>query len=523
MNKLKTIIYGTLISLTLSVTSCVGDLDVTPIDPSVTQEFNQDGVFAKIYATLALTGQEGPAGNGDVSGIDEGTSAFYRLLFTVNEYPTDEAICSWSGDVGVPEMNSISWGSSHPMLTGLYGRLYFDITLCNHFLEMTADQTDEKSIKQRAEARFIRALNYYYLMDIYGSVPFTEVVAVEPPQQIARADLFNYIESELEAIEADMFDVAEAPYGRADKAANWLLRSRLYLNAQVYTGTPQWNEAADYAEKVMNSGYTLAPVYSHLFMSDNDGSSTVNQAKQEIILPIFQDGVQTVSYGGSLFLVGATHVEGMSNWGTTEGWGGVRARKALVEKFFPNSDPPMDADETGMTAAAGDDRALFFAGGDRTLEITDVYTFKEGFSVAKFSNLRVDGGQTTHAKWTDLDIPFMRVGEAYLIYAEATLRAGGSSSVALTTINNLRARSNATALDAISLDEILNERARELYFEGHRRTDLIRYGYFTSNSYIWDWKGGAAAGTAVSSIYNLCPIPSTDLNANPNLVQNPGY
>lgn len=502
--------------------SCLGDLDVEPIDPSVTQEFKQDEVFVKIYATLGLTGQEGPAGNGDVSGIDEGFSAFYRLIFTANEYPSDEVICSWS-DTGIPDFYSISWGSSNSTIQGLYGRLYFDITLCNHFLEQTEGMGDEKTIRQRAEVRFMRALNYYYLLDFFGSVAFTETVSTTNPEQISRADLYKYVESELLACESEMFEPRQAPYGRADKAANWLLMARLYLNAQVYTGTAQWANAATYAKKVIDSGYTLSPQYSHLFMADNDGSGTVNKAIQEIILPISQDGIYTKSYGGSLYLIGATHTEGMTYWGTTEGWGGVRARKALVDKFFPSGNAPLSANETQMAAAAVDDRALFFAGGDRTLEITNVNTFKEGFSIAKWSNVRADGKTTSHALWTDTDIPFLRLGEAYLIYAEALLRSGGSSSDALGAINTLRTRANAVALATVDLNGVLDERARELYCEGHRRTDLIRYGYFTTASYTWDWKGGVAQGTSVSSFYNLYPIPSSDLNANSNLTQNPGY
>ncbi|MCD8078957.1 MAG: RagB/SusD family nutrient uptake outer membrane protein [Bacteroides sp.] len=518
---IKSIFPIALLAITLQVTSCVGDLDVKPIDPNIVQDFDQDGVFAKIYATMALTGQEGPAGKGDVDGIDEGTSAFYRLIFTVNQYPSDETICSWTDD-GVAEMNFIRWSASHGMLEGLYGRLNFDVTLCNHFLEMTDGATDEKTVRQRAEARFIRAMNFFYLMDIFGNVPFTEVVTSDLPDQIKRADLYKFIENELLDIEDDMYAPMQAPYGRADKVACWLLLSRLYLNAEVYTGTAQWSAAATYAKAVMDSSYDLAPVYSHLFMSDNDGSGSVNKARQEIILPIRYHGINTTSYGGAQFLIAATHRDDMNPWGVTEQWAGVRSREALINKFFPNGNIPMDVDENGMVAAASDDRALFFSIG-RELPIENPNEFLNGLSVAKFTNLRADGGAVSSSVWVDLDIPFMRVGEAYLTYAEALLRSGGSSETALNVINELRARSNAAPLATISLDIILDERSRELYFETHRRTDLIRYGYFTGTQYLWDWKGGSATGTSVSSIYNLCPIPAADLKANEKLVQNPGY
>lgn len=517
---LKSLIPAASLVLAVGMTSCINELDISPINPQVNVEFSQNEVFAKLYATLGLTGQEGPAGSGDVAGIDEGTSAFYRLLVTVNEYPTDEVHCCWN-DPGIPELNNIKWGASHDQLEGLYGRLNFDVTLCNHFLEKTEGLTDEVSVKQRAEARFIRALNYYYLMDLYGNVPFSEKVSTELPHQISRADLFTYIENELKTIENDMYAPKEAPYGRADKSACWFLLSRIYLNAGVYTGTPHWKDAAVYAKKVIEeSGRVLCNNYAHLFMADND--ENVN-AMNEIILPIRQDGVMTRSYGGSLYVIASTHTKGMTSWGTSEGWGGVRARKALVEKFFADGNVPMDGDETDMVKTAKDDRALFFAGGDRTLEISNINDFKNGLSIAKWSNVRSDKKTSKDPQWTDTDVPFFRLAEAYLTYAEASLRDNQPEKVALDAVNELRKRANATKLAAISLDMILDEKAREFYFEGQRRTDLVRYGYFTTNKYMWDWKGGVATGTSVNSIYNVFPLPASDVNANHNLDQNTGY
>ena len=525
----KAIIPATALALSMNLTSCIGDLDTTPIDPNVSTEFQQDAVFAKIYATMGLTGQQGPAGNGDVADIDEGTSGFYRLIWNFNELATDEAICSW-GDPGIPELNFARWSSGHDQLAGLYGRFYFDVTLCNHFLEKTSGATDEKSVKQRAEARFMRALNYYYLLDFFGNVPFTEVVASQSPKQIKRADLYLYVEKELKEIENDMYEPRQAPYGRADKVAVWLLLSRLYLNAEVYTGKAQWTEAATYAGKVMGSAYKLASNYKNLFMGDNDKNA---DAMQEIILPIRQDGVNTQSYAGASFLIASTHTKGMGSWGTSEGWGGNRGRMALAKKFFADGKLPEKSANTA--AEAGDDRAIFVTYGEflddkgntqvfeTSLPIKDWNTFKEGVAVAKFSNSYSDGGTPSNTIFVDMDIPFMRVAEAYLTFAEATLRAGGDKGAAMNAVNELRKRAHATELTDLTLNNVLDEKCREFYFEAQRRTDLIRYGYYTSGNYLWDWKGGSATGVGVSSIYNLLPIPASDMNANENLVQNPGY
>ncbi len=535
------LILASFFALSVSMTSCVDDLNVNPIDPSVTQTFNQDEVFTKIYASLALTGQEGPAGSGDVAGIDEGTSAFVRLIWNLNEMPTDEAICSW-GDPGIPELNFNKWSAGHDQIKGLYGRFYFNVTLCNHFLEQTKEIADAKTKLQRAEARFIRALNYYYLLDMFGNVPFTEVVSIDPPEQMKRKDLFLWVEKELIECEPDMYEPRQAPYYRVDKVANWLLLSRLYLNAEVYTQAPatatdaavvgitKWNEAALWAKKVIDSGYTLNPVYRQLFMADNAGTfdgSTVNTAPQEIIFPIAADGVKTKSWGASIFLIASTHTEGMDVWGTTEGWGGNRARSTLVKIFFPGSILVSNKKDltTGLTSSYRDHRALFYGDTDRTLSIPNVGKFKEGYSVIKYSNVRADGQPSNDNQFTDMDVPFMRVAEAYLTYAEAVLRGGAKIDgyEPLTAVNALRTRANATKYSTVVLSDLIKERAREFFFEGHRRMDLIRFGMFGGGTYKWEWKGGEQAGVDFSENYNLFPIPSSDLNANPNLVQNNGY
>ncbi|WP_321335342.1 RagB/SusD family nutrient uptake outer membrane protein [uncultured Bacteroides sp.] len=502
------------ISLCLSLGSCVNDLDVTPIDPNSVTAFNQEAVFTKIYASLSLTGQQGPAGNSDISGLDEGTYGFLRQMWNFQEMPTDEAVCAW-GDTGIPELNFITWNSSTAFISGFYQKLMIGVTLCNRFLELTTDETDDASLKQRAETRFIRALYYYYLMDLFGNPSFTTTVSTEAPQQIKRADLFAFLETELQECVTDMYDPQTAPYGRADKAAAWLLLSRLYLNAEVYTGTAHWSDAAEYSYKVITSGYTLCPDYEQLFMADNSGAndpygspSTVNKATDEIILPILTDGVDTKSYSNMQFIIASTHTADMPGWGSTAGWGGNRARPNLVDKFTTTNDA----------------RYLFFST-DRTKDISNTQTFKEGYSVTKFSNIRADGGAVHDVEYVDTDFPLLRAAEAYLTYAEAVVRGGTAQAMtALDAINEVRHRAGLVNLQSLtSADQVLDEKAREFYFEGQRRTDLIRFGYFTSSSYVWQWKGGVQAGNGVASTYNLYPIPSADLSANANLVQNPGY
>lgn len=512
---------------TLGVTSCVGDLDVTPIDPSTNMTPDAVGLFNKCYANLAMPGNGGANGDCDISRLDGGTTGFVRQLFNANELTTDESICCW-GDEGISAFNFNSWSANHPMLTGFYNRLYFGVSVCNHYLEVVSDYDPTMT----AEVRFLRALYYYHLMDCWGNVPFTLTVSSDAPQQLSRQDLYDWLEKELLEIEPNLSEPrvkmsTDEGYGRADKAAVWMLLARLYLNAEVYTGTAQWTKAAEYAKKVMDSGYSLFKngngtysAYRMLFMGNNGENGSACEA----ILPLLQDGVTTTSWGTSLFLIASTFMADMGSCGTTETWAGNRARQDLIQKFFPNGDAPNGTVDE-MLAAAHDDRALFW-GKDRTLSVETPTEFTSGFSVAKFTNVYSDGGTPHNSQFVDMDFYLMRVAEAYLTYAEATARANGGTvtTEGKAAIDAIRTRANAATRASYTLNDILDEWSREFYYEGRRRTDLIRYGYFGgNNSYTWQWKGGTLSGTTFSSNLNIFAIPSDDLNANSNLVQNPGY
>jgi hypothetical protein len=510
----------------LSLGSCVGDLDVSSINPTTPSDFDQAKVFTKIYAGFSLTGQTGPNGDQDISDIDEGTSDLLRQIWNSNELTTDEAHCAW-GDTGIPEYNHNAWSDSHSMLKGLYYRLYFSITLCNNFLTLTADESDATTKMERAEVRFIRALDYYYLMDMFGNVAFTTVVSKENPPQKSRAEVFAFVESELKDCVTDMAEPRANTYGRVDKAAAWLLLARLYLNAKVYTGTAHWADAASYAKQVMNSGYKLCTTakgnysaYQLLFMGDNN----TNGAQDEDIFPVLYDGVDTQSYGGMFFLIASTRTGDEGSNGSSEHWAGNRARKNLIDKFFPNDNAPASSTSDIITAAK-DSRALFYGTG-RTVSVEKEGTFSSGFSCVKFTGVHSDGSATHDSKFTDTDYPFMRVAEAYLTYAEALIRANNDecTAEAASAINAVRARANAKQASTYTLDEVLDEWSREFWFEGRRRIDLIRFGLYGGQStYKWEWMGGAYAGSQFSANYNIFPIPSSDLNANHNLVQNTGY
>jgi hypothetical protein len=527
--------------MAVGLSACVGDLDVQPIDPNVKQEFDQDAVFAKIYATLGLTGQQGADGDGDVDGIDEGTSSFYRMSWSLNEFPTDEMWWVWS-DAGVPDINSLSWNSSNDLVTGLYYRLYFNITLCNLFLEETDGLSDAKTTQQRTEVRFLRVINYHYLLDMYSTgIPFAQKVG-EIPMPITRPELFSWITHELTEIEPLLLaDGAKIVYYRVDQVAAWLLLARIYLNAEVYTGTPDWNNAALWAGKAMTSSYELAPVYKHLFMADNDKTGApLNLASREIVLPIAQDGIETQSWGGSLFLLAAPQMNGMNYTGSSAQWGCIRSKTNLVQQWFTlTAAASIDADENTMPAIAGDDRCLLVSevrdtAGTVTYEAalaggagTGDAAFIKGWGIAKFKNIYVSGTAPRNSEQPDMDIPYLRLAEAYLTYAEAVTRGGtATNGTALDAVNALRSRAHATLWTTadVTLDNLLSEWCREFYLEGRRRSDLVRFGKFAGVvNYNWEGKGGVVAGTNVDAKYNVYPIPYSDLTANPNLSKSEGY
>lgn len=524
MKKITTILLGFVILLV----SCSKKLDRLPKNDITSGEVYDTPTgymqaAAKVYGAYALTGNAGPAGNGDVKGIDEGTSDFLRLFWCAQELPTDEAVIAW-GDAGSQDFHNMNWSASNPFLTGLYYRSMYQITLANSFIKNAADgalnakgfaTADVTNIVNlRNEARFLRAYQYWALLDLFGNPPFVtenDVIGTGAlPKQIGKAALFNYIETELKDIANLLPDVHANEYGRADKAAAWALLARLYLNAEVYTGTQRNADAITYSKKVIDAGYNLISDYRNLMRADN------NVNKSEFILTINYDGIRTQNYGGTTFLTSAAVGGNMpaAQFGIGGGWGGTRTTKALVA-LFPDA------------SGNSDKRAQFWTSG-QSLEISDQSKFDQGYAITKYKNIKIANGTPgSSLTFPDIDFPIFRLAEQYLIYAEAVLKggSGGDAATALGYINSLRARAGATSISVgqLTTSFILDERGRELYWEGFRRTDLIRNKLFTTATYVWPWKGGTATGKAVEDWRNIYPIPSADRSANPGLEQNPNY
>jgi hypothetical protein len=723
-----------ILGLIISNSGCFSDLNTLPLDTSViTSEvvYNDPAsykkVLAKLYAGFAVSGQEGPAGKSDVLGLDEGFGQYLRGYWYHQELPTDEAIIGWN-DQTIQDFHKQTWSDGDNFIYGFYSRAFFQISACNEFIRQTTDEklnergndaTLKEQIKNyRAEVRFLRAISYWHALDLFRNVPFVtenDIVGKFLPKQTTAADLFKYIETELLAIENEIAAPRTNEYARADRAAVWMLLSKLYLNAEVYTGQKKYAEALTYSEKVINAGYTLEPKYQNLFLADNHTS-------KEIIFPIAFDGVNTRTWGGMTFIIRAGIGAKMDPEasGVSGGWAGTRTTKEFVNKFpsntsglvveanpgatasypkvyvpgshqtnpfdptdtknalssplknriyegyvyFPkdngefvfarnptlsgklgdtnkdgkleteganiiipkagmyyikvdlntgvntytiekqswavignataggwNTETPMTFDlskralKANIELTAGeikfrannawdinlgdkgadaildfggdnikidkpgtyeillfldkpdytyqlaltsfDRRGLFFKDG-QALEISKVDVFTDGIAINKFKNITSTGAKGKDVDFPDTDFPMFRLADAYLMASEALLRINGDKTKAANYYNAVRERAftgkaGNVAPAELTLDQILDERGRELYWEGHRRTDLVRFGQLTDGNYLWQWKGGVQAGKKTEKFRNVFPIPSKDLNANPTLKQNEGY
>ena len=570
LNKFKTIVPAAALLLSASLCSCMDDLNKGNIDPTVDPDPNITGLYSKCYAGLIMEGNDGTA---DFTIDDNGKSTLLRNIFNFNELPTDEAICWWS-DGGLTDISYNKFDAGNATLKYLYYRLMSNISYENHFLSLDAAKADKTKY---AEVRVIRAYSYLLMLDFFGDPTFIDKISAETPRQahsynskfeegktytraellqLGREFLFNWVESELLAAEPDLLEAkpetdTDPDYGRVDQGTCWLLLSRLYLNAGTYLNNdgqnnPYWNKALEYAEKVINSPYALFDdskmsndakangykPYDLLFMGDN-GS---NGASCEALLPLMQDGAITQGWGGSMFFVAALWDATMQTVTdkdaatTANTWSGMRVRPEFVEKFFTDPNVVVGKKTSELRAMNIDDRALLWGigtdDGKRTLSVVDNDKFIKGIATTKWNNNYSNNGTPHDNFCVDTDFFLFRVAEAYLNAAEAEMHINGESSAkAKKYIDALRNRAHAAVRASYTLNDVLDERARELYCEGLRRTDLIRFNQFGGSqaTYNWELKGGSTNGTTFAKTYNVYPLPSSEVLSNKNLTQIDGY
>jgi hypothetical protein len=519
--------------LFVSLQSCTDDLNVTPGDDDLflsedffaasTNSYKQ--ALAGVYGNLSLTSASG-SGNSNLQGIDAGTSQYGRCLWYLQNLTTDEVIWSYENDAGTRELQRNIWTADNPILIGMYSRTMLTVSFANEYLRQTTPEklssrgvTDEALLANievyRNEIRTLRAYAYYVMMDLFGKAA---MVTENDPINFAgpeydRTQLFDFVESELTEVIPNLKPARTNEYGRLDQAFGQMVLAKIYLNSEVYTGVSRYSECVTQCAAVIGGGYVLESNYLDNFKADNHTSS-------EMIFTLQSDGAVTQTYGATTVMVngsvGSIEQNGVSLGVSSGGWGGaLRLRKQFVQKF-DGADFDFDARKTIIA-------------GERPIDISNIAAQSQGYITTKWSNVSSTGVAGPSQTFVDTDFPLFRLADAYLMYAEATVRGGsGSAQQALDYVNMLRERANGgtsanITAGELTLDFLLDERSRELSWEGHRRQDLIRFGKYTGGAYNWAWKGNSQGGIAIPAHLSVFPVPNQSLASNTNLTQNTGY
>lgn len=575
---------GAALLATAGLVSCTGDLDQLPKDPNVLtpDQFAKNpkeylgGILGKCYSSLAISGQYGPNGDADIKGMDGGTSQWSRVAYIMEEFPTDVSYWIYQ-DQGVPDMVNDAWSDNNNLIYGAYSRYYTHIAVCNDFIRLTRNLgnygitvggSGENAISQAEvdqfvlEARALRDLSYFYIINWFGRgvVAWDDMdYGQTPPQAESRAALFNKVVADLEDV-LSKFPDGTPVYGRIGKDAVEALLCKYYLNAEVFTGTPMYDKCWTHAQNIIArhkgggfQGSGLANDYLALFCGNNDmfmpGGSLA--AQNEILWGIPYDSNNTQPYGGTMFLIAAPIKDGdtpdqvnkgwcnKTFYGMNAAWGCLRTRPEFAKIFgFVNGKSIDKRSYLWLTEALDAGYPMNFENAKEWAGC--------GYCAIKFTNVNAEANGEL-PKWNDpnngwprvgvqpvdaqfnfpnTDLPIIRLADVYLMAAECALRGNGDQALALDYVNLIRQRAGLTTINAaeLTLDNLLDERARELYMECTRRTDLIRFNKFTGSAYIWAYKGGQPTGGSIGDYRNLYPLPSQVLSGyGSSMQQNPGY
>lgn len=509
----KYIISGCVALMALAGTSCVGDLDLTPNDPNLKLELTTaaewDGFLARQYGNLYR--------DDIISTSDGGAGTFTRAHFNMQEITADECFISeaWN-DPGYQPLNKNQWSLDNEWIYACFAREFFNAKMGAEFMSgmrgAGAAFFNADEVKARiAEASALRGLAYYMMIDLFGRGPWIDESSITGaiPPTYNRTELFNAIVAELEENVPNLRPAAQTEYGRVSREAGYMLLAKFYLNAQVYTGTPMWDKCAACLKNVVNTGIQLAPVYKYLFCSTNDKYARGG----ELLWVVPQEQGRMEAWGGTTYLTcGAWFAsagdEILNKLNYKDAWGGLRIRPELSK------------------ALKGDNRRMIFEGTFRedipTLGGNDATSC--GYMLIKYSNSPEDdyentaGHNNNNVAMSNTDYPIFRLADAYLMLAECQMH--GVECDGLKYLNLVRERAGMPARSSIDADELLQERMCELYMEGQRRSDLIRFGKYTGNVYNWSWKGGEYEGASLPEYRALFPIP---VQYTETVGQNPGY
>ena len=545
-------------AMSLTSTSCVGDLDVPPMDPNqdtpeklfaADPRGTLDRLIAEVYQGVATAGNNG-AGSSILGFGDAGAGTFTRTIFNLEELTSDEYSWLQFNDAGYYELVTMNLAADNEIMYAAYSRIYAEIALCNEFIRtvdtyrgyLTAADDLAAADEYVRQAKIMRALAYFYAIDCFGNAGYIDETSAagSAPAQVSRQELYNLVVSNLEEVSAEYGESYKEPaYGYVGKEAADALLAKFYLNAGVYTGTPAYDKCWTICQKINahhpgegfnNSG--LAESYKALFGANNHEYAAQGTRENEIIWTIPQDGEKLQAYGGSTFYICTVcgsydGISSIDDCNLNAQWTCMVARQQLSERFnFDADGNPTDLRaELWKTSKDGFEIANTTIMGNAGYGMGYAPLKYTNYAYDEWGNVDPDASPASSNAFADSDWTVIRLAEIYLTAAECNIVGNaGNQADALKYINFVRERAGVEPWTVSMMTEqnILDERSRELYGENIRRSDLVRFNKFAGGNYNWNWKGGVHDGVATPTYLNLFPIPTKVISFQA-YTQNPGY
>lgn len=472
----------------------------------------------------------------------------HRHMWHIAGYSTDELVYPtrgrhWYDGGHFQRFHEHTWTPETPHLNNTWNYSFRWVNQSNMLiLQLQKLENIDEALREAfiAELKIIRALGYYYLIDNFGNVPIVDRFDVEPgfsPPNNAnfaagRKAVFDFIEADLtQNIEKLSTGKNKSTYGRFHKWAAHALAVKLYMNAEVWTGVPKWDNAIAHADAIINSNlFKLEPNYFSNFLANNDNSS------ENIFVVPFNE-TQTGGNMTDMAFVNFHHYQMGQVFGTPRGGNnGICALPGHYHSFH-ESDLRRNGWLVGLQRSSSTGAVLLCTeeSAPKPLQYTpdfvniydpsdkSVYDHRNALEYhgARFVKYQIAYKSGNMGN----DLAVYRYADILLLKAEAIMRKnnGNATQEAVNLVNQVKARAfeNPTphlyTTATLTLDELLAERSRELYNEGMRRNDMIRFGKFVRGNF------GFVNRASEQDFRNVYPIPQPQRNVNPNLVQNPGY